>query len=362
MTSSLADLLNPTLRDVSAYTTDTGSYRVRLDANEAPGLLSDSAKQRLLRAFSSIALERYPDPTLKELKTVIAARMGVAPENVLVGVGSDEIITMLLTAFSVAKRGAKVPTVVTLTPSFVMYGLSARVRGQSVVQVPLDARWDLPTESMLHAIELAQPSLVFIASPNNPTGTMVSRERLLRVVEHAKDSLIVIDEAYVDYASRDQLEFFHGFDNVAIMRTLSKVGFAALRVGWLIAAPALVEELDKIRLPYNVPTPSQWLASLALGELSDEIVRVSKTIVEERHALAQKLSSTEGVTVTPSEANFLWLKTERPASEIYEGLRRRGVLVRSFHARGGKLAHQLRVTVGSPDDNAEFLAALGEVL
>ena len=362
MTVSLADLLNPTLREVSAYTTDGGSYRVRLDANEAPALLSENAKDRLMRAFASIALERYPDPTMKELKGAIATRMGVAAENVLVGVGSDEIITMLLTAFSVAKSGAKVPTVVTLTPSFVMYGLSARVRGQSVVQVPLDAGWDLATDSVLHAIELARPSLIFIASPNNPTGTMVSLERLRRVVEHAKDALVVIDEAYVDYASRNQLELFHDFDNVAIMRTLSKVGFAALRVGWLVAAPALVEELDKIRLPYNVPTPSQWLASLALGELSGEIDRVSRTVIREREALAQQLSNTKGVEATPSEANFLWLRTERPAAEVYEGLKELGVLVRSFHNRGGKLAHQLRVTVGSPEENAEFLAALGEVL
>jgi histidinol-phosphate aminotransferase len=335
---------------------------VRLDANEAPDLLSDLAKERLKSAYAEIALERYPDPTLSVLKDAIAARMGVSRANVLCGVGSDEIITMLLTAFSVARSGAKVPTVVTLTPSFVMYGLSARVRGQSVVQVPLDADWDMALESTLHALDLARPSLIFIASPNNPTGTMVSLDRLRQLARRANESLLVVDEAYVDYASRDQLALFHEFENVAIMRTLSKVGFAALRVGWLLAAPDLVRELDKIRLPYNVPTPSERLAHLALGELSGEIDRITQTVTEEREALGHRLSQMGGVSVTPSEANFLWVKAARPAGEIYEALKARGILVRSFHQRGGRLASQLRITVGTPSENADFLAALGEVL
>lgn len=362
MTHPFDDLLNPALGEVKAYTTDGGEYRVRLDANEAPGLLSETARTRLLDEFSRVGLERYPDPSMGRLREAIAARCGVKPENVLAGVGSDEIITMLLTAFTVAREGAKVPTVVTLSPSFVMYGLSARVRGQSVIQVPLDAGWDMPIQSMLQAVEMTRPGLIFIASPNNPTGTMVSSDRLRQLIEAAHDSLVVIDEAYVDYASRDQLEFFNEFRNVAIMRTLSKVGFAALRVGWLVAAAELVEQLDKIRLPYNLPTPSQRLATLALGELASELDQVTATVVAERDRLAAKLESTKGISVTPSEANFLWLKTERPAGEVFDGLKQRSVLVRSFHTRGGRLAKHLRVTVGTPDENAEFLSALNEVL
>jgi histidinol-phosphate aminotransferase len=133
-------------------------------------------------------------------------------------------------------------------------------------------------------------------------------------------------------------------------------------VGWLIAAPDLVRELDKIRLPYNVPTPSERLAHLALGELSGEIDRITQTVTEEREALGHRLSQMGGVSVTPSEANFLWVKAARPAGEIYEALKARGILVRSFHQRGGRLASQLRITVGTPSENADFLAALGEVL
>ncbi len=355
------DLLCPALSELSSYTPVAGDYAVRLDANEAPELLSTAAKTRLAQACSGLAWERYPDATARVLRQALARYSGVSPEEILVGDGSDEIITMLLSAFSQPRDRADGALIMTTTPTFVMYRMSAKVRGQRVLEVPLDSAWDLAFESMLRGIELSPPNLIFIATPNNPTGNLVNRERLERLIEAAPRTLVVIDEAYIPYADRDQLDLYRRYENVAVMRTLSKIGFAALRVGWLIARPALTAELDKVRLPYNMNTPSQVLGALAVNELEPEIRRIVQYVVAERERVACALALLPGITVTPSAANFLWLRSERPAQTLFEGLQARGVLVRSFHQRGGRLAHQLRVTIGTRAENDRFLTCLREL-
>jgi histidinol-phosphate aminotransferase len=240
--------------------------------------------------------------------------------------------------------------------------MSARIRGLQVLEVPLDVGWDLAESGMLRAIEMGQPNLIFIASPNNPTGTMAERERLERVIQAADGALVVIDEAYVDYASTNQLDLYRKYDNVAILRTLSKVGFAALRVGWLLAPAALVRELDKARLPYNLNSVSQSLGRLALTELRAELQGTLSAVCLERERLERELTEVNGLSVTPSQANFIWFRTEKPAKEVFEGLMQRKILIRSFHSRGGRLAQQLRVTVGTRSENEEFLRALREVV
>lgn len=352
-----SDVLRPELAELSPYTPHAGEFRIRLDANEAPPLLSDAARARLAEVAARTAYSRYPDSALGELRAALAARSSVSEAEILPGVGSDEVITLLLTALSQPRGAAGVPQIVTTTPTFVMYRLSARVRGQRVLEVPLDADWDLAESAMLAALELAEPSVVFVASPNNPTSNQVSRERLTRVIEAAPRSLVVIDEAYVDYSDHDQLELYQRYENVALLRTLSKIGFAALRVGWLVGRPELVRELDKVRLPYNLPALSQVLGTLAVTELAPELSRVRRLVVEERARLAQRLASLPGVVVTPSQANFLWVRAERPAGELFERLCADGILVRSFHARGGRLAKQLRVTIGTAGENDEFFEA-----
>jgi histidinol-phosphate aminotransferase len=320
-------------------------------------LLSPETRGRLALEASRVAWERYPDAPTTELRTALAERTGVSADEVLVGVGSDEIITMLLTAFSQPRERNQAPVVLTTTPTFVMYALSAKVRGQRVLEVPLDADWDLAMTSLSAAIRVAEPSLVFLASPNNPTGNKISPERLVEFIESVPRSLVVVDEAYVDYSNENQLELYRRFENVAILRTLSKVGFAALRVGWLVARPELIREIDKVRQPYNMPALSQRLGTLAVTELAPEIERLIRHVVSERARVTAALSELSKIRVTPSQANFLWVQTERPAAEVFEGLKQSGVLVRSFHARGGRLGHQLRVTLGTVAENDAFLAA-----
>lgn len=354
------ELLRPELADFKPYTPDGGTYRVRLDANEAPSLFPAELKERLVRAVSGIPFERYPDATERDLRGAVAARLGVAPEEVLLGVGSDELIAILLTALSHSRKSSDPPTVLTTTPSFVMYRMTARLRGQRVIEVPLDERWELSESAMLRALEMAPPHVVFIATPNNPTGTVASPERLSRLVEAAPGALFVVDEAYVDYADRNLLDLYRRYDNVVILRTLSKVGFAAIRVGWLVGRKELVAELDKVRLPYNLGTPSQALATLVLSELWPQISAVVETVKRERGRVAAALTE-RGIEVAPSQANFLWVKTQGPARDVFEGLRSRGVLVRSFHEKGGRLENQLRITIGAPAENDDLLRTLDEL-
>ena len=358
---SIAALSRPELGELSAYLPDLASYRVRLDANEAPPLLSEPARARIAEVLAQGSWERYPDPTLASLRQAIAAQLGLTAAEILPGVGSDEVIGMLLTAFVRPLGDADTATVLTTTPSFVMYRMSARCRGLRVLEVPLDAEWDLSLEAMKSAISIAPPSLVFIASPNNPTGNLMSRGRLEQLISLAPRSLFVIDEAYIAYSDRDQLDLYRHFENVAVLRTLSKVGFAAFRLGFLIARPAVVAELDKVRLPYNVPTPTQRVAELAFTELQPEVSRIAREVVAERTRVTEALGRMPGLSITTSQANFLWLRSQRPAGELYEALKERSILVRSFHARGGRLAHQLRATIGTPAENDELTRALAEL-
>ena len=358
---SIASLCRPELAELSAYLPDLASYRVRLDANEAPPLMSPAARKRIAEVLSDGAWERYPDPSLTSLRQAIAESVGVTAAEVLPGVGSDEVISLLLTAFVKPLGQADTATVLTTTPSFVMYRMSARCRGLRVLEVPLDTGWDLSVEALKSAIAVAPPSVVFIASPNNPTGNKMSPERLEQVIVAAPQALFVIDEAYIAYSDRDQLDFYRRFENVAILRTLSKVGFAAFRLGFLLGRPDVVAELDKVRLPYNVPTPTQRVAELAFSELATEVSRIAREVVAERERLAERLGRLPRVALTPSQANFLWLRTERPAAELYEALKQRSILVRSFHGRGGRLANQLRITIGTPAENDELAAALTEL-
>ena len=359
MIDALRALLRPELAEMSAYVPgDLPGIVARLDANEAPAAASPAIRDAVARAIGRVPLERYPDARARALKDAIRARTGARPEDLLIGTGSDEVIALILNAL--ARPRAKLPQAVVLspTPTFVMYRVTARGHGMKSLEVPLDSSWDLDASAMTRAISAASPSVVFIASPNNPTGNLMSEDRLAQVIEAAADALVVLDEAYIDYAGGSRRALRERYPNLGVLRTVSKLGLAALRVGWLEADAELVREIDKARQPFNVSATSQAAAAAVLLEawpaIEDEIARV----VRERARVAAEISGLSGFSVTPSSANFLWVRTERPAREIVDALRERGVLVRSFHASGGRLANQLRVTIGAEGDNDRLLEAM----
>ena len=355
--SRFAPLLRADLAELRSYEPRAGAFAVRLDANEPPPLLSPEASAALAHAMIPEAWNRYPDARAVDLRAAIAASCGASPDEILVGTGSDEVIALLLTALDRPQGRSPAPTIVTPTPTFVMYRLSARARGFKVVEVPLDAAWDLDVASMRRAIEIARPNIVFVATPNNPTGGSMSLDRIEAVIAAAPEALVVVDEAYVDFAAQKQIHLRARYPNVAVLRTLSKVGFASLRVGWMVGPAELVAEIDKTRQPYNLSVPSQRGAAFVLRHLQDEIARGCAAVIAERARLAGALAGL-GFGVTPSDANFLWVETPGPAGDLCAALAARGVLIKSFHASGGRLARRARITVGLPHENDRLLEEL----
>lgn len=358
MTSSrFAHLLRPELGSIEAYAPPLGSFEVRLDANESPAMLSPHAHAELAKALIPDVFARYPDARSTQLREAIAARAGVKASEVHAGCGSDEVLASLLSALDRPRDKNAHARIVTTTPTFVMYKLSAKARGIETVEVPLDATWNLDVSGMKRAVEFARPNIIFIATPNNPTSSVMTESRIRSVIESAQDALVVIDEAYADFAATRASHLFREYPNVALLGTLSKIGFAALRVGWLIGPSELVQELDKVRQPYNIPVPSQRGATFVLRSLQDEIDRLVKHVVDERERMTRELDAI-GFSVTPSQANFLWVETKRPATEVFDGLSSNGILVRCFAKSGGRLAKRLRITVGTQTENDRLLETI----
>jgi histidinol-phosphate aminotransferase len=354
-----SSLLRPELAELTAYVpAHPPRVRVRLDANEAPASRSPAVREAVARALERTALERYPDARMGELRSKLAERTGARMEEILVGTGSDEVISILMTALSRPRGSAPQPVVLAPTPTFVMYRVTAKGHGWKAVEVPLDAAWDLDVAGMKRAMEFMAPNIVFIASPNNPTSNRMSSARIEALLEAAGGALFVVDEAYVDYAGESLRAWRARWPNLAILRTLSKVGLAALRIGWIEADEGLLREVDKVRQPYNVSATSQAAAAAVLGEAWSEVQAEVAEVVRERARVASAIAGWPGFDVPQSDSNFLWVGTPRPAAEVYEGLIARGVLVRSFHATGGRLANRLRITIGAREENDALLAAL----
>jgi histidinol-phosphate aminotransferase len=353
-------LFRPELAELTAYVPHVPpGIRIRLDANEAPPGTSPAIREAVARAVSAVALERYPDPRALRLKEAIARRTGAKPSDLLIGCGSDEVIALLLTAMARPREQKPQPVIVTPVPTFVMYRVSARGHGHKPVEVPLDARWDLDVPTMVRAIDMMGPNLVFVASPNNPTGNRMSDDRVRALLAASASAFTIVDEAYGDYDDAGSVRSLRAeHPHLGILRTLSKVGLAALRVGWLEGDEAIVSEVDKVRQPFNVSATSQAAAAAVLEDAWEDLRADVRRVVAARAELARAIGALEGFSVTPSAANFLWVKTEGPAGALFDALVKEGILVRSFHTSGGRLAQQVRITVGTEAENEALVAAL----
>lgn len=351
--------LDPALAEVAAYRVPEEPIAIRLDANESPWPLSDRARARIAEVAASLELHRYPEIAASALRTALARRVGAAEDELVLGVGSDEAIVFLATALRRAPAGHERATVVLPTPTFSMYAASARIAGLDVVSVETLPDFALDVPAMLEAIRRTQARLCFIATPNNPTGNAQTDETLRALVRGAPDTLVVLDEAYGAYAGKSLGAWLDEHDNVALLGTLSKIGMAALRIGWVRARPALAAELEKVRLPYNLSLPAQAIATLLLGELASEIDDAVARVLTERARVIAGLASFPGLVPHPTDANFVLVdcgSAER-AHALYAGLIERGIRVRSF-TRPPRLTPCLRITIGTPAENDALLAGL----
>jgi len=354
MSNLTEHLIRPEIQNLDAYQVPDAAGLIKLDAMENPYTWPEGLRREWLEALQAVHLNRYPDPQGNELRAVLRASMGIPDAmGLLLGNGSDELIQML--ALAVAQPGRKI---LSLDPGFVMYRMIARFAGMAYVGVPLraeDFSLDLPALSA--ALEKEQPAIVFIAYPNNPTGNLFDADAVVRIIE-ATPGLVVLDEAYAPFTDRSFLPRLGDWSNLVVMRTLSKMGLAGLRLGYLAGPNELIAEIDKTRLPYNIGVLTQASAAFALRhrEVLDEQTR---RIRGERSRLFTRLSGLDGVRPYPSETNFILLRVPTGrAGEIFESLKRSGVLVKNLDGTQPLLEDCLRVTVGRAEENDAFLAAL----
>jgi len=348
-------LIRPEILALHAYHVPVSSGMVKLDAMENPYLLPQDLRDEIARLVADAAINRYPDAGAHELKASIA-RVTNLPSgmDVLLGNGSDEIIQLL--AMAVARPGA---VLLSVEPSFVMYKMIAAFVGMKYVGVPLTQDFSLDLEVMLDAIRRENPALVFLAYPNNPTGNAFDADAIRQIIE-AAPGLVVVDEAYYAFAQDSFIPQLARYDNLLVMRTFSKLGMAGLRLGFLAGSKAWLSQLEKLRLPYNVGVLPQLVAAKLL-EHHDVLLGQAQSIRQERARLMTALGGVGGVKVYPSEANFILLRVAK-ATQIFEGLKQRGVLIKNLDRGHPALTDCLRVTVGAPQENAKFIAALQDTI
>ena len=347
----VAAVVRPEIRGLSAYAVARAQGMVKLDAMESPFPLPDALRAKIAAAAAAVPVNRYPDGGASAVKAALRASLRI-PESfdLIVGNGSDELIQIITTM--VANPGA---TMLSPDPSFVMYRRNALYAGMRFVGVPLKTGFALDTGAMLAAIERERPALIFLAYPNNPTGNLFPAAEIEEVLV-AAPGLVVVDEAYYAFADASFLPRLAEFPNLVVLRTVSKIGMAGLRLGYAVAAPEWTVELNKVRQPYNLNALTQAVAPILLAE-GALLAEQAALLKAERSRLDSALATLTGVVRFPTQTNFV-LARFPDARRWFASLRDAGILVKNLHGEHPLLEHCLRITVGTPAENDALIAAL----
>ena len=364
------------VQGMHAYAIQDSKGMVKLDAMENPHRLPADLQQALGQRLGALALNRYPDGRVNDLRQALAAYAGM-PEgfDIMLGNGSDELISLLAMACDVpVAPGQPRPAILAPLPGFVMYAMSAQLQGLDFVGVPLTADFELDVPAMIQAIEQHQPAIVYLAYPNNPTANLWAEADMVRVVAAAQaaGSIVAIDEAYQPFSSRTYLDVIRANPaanaHVLLMRTMSKFGLAGVRIGYMMGAAALIAQVDKVRPPYNISVLNYECALFAL-EHQEAFAAQAREICAQRATLLGALRALSGVKAWNSDANMVLIRLEGArapgvdqAQKVFDGLKSRGVLVKNVSKMHPLLAHCLRITVGTAAENTRLLAALVETL
>jgi histidinol-phosphate aminotransferase len=349
-------LVRDEIRALSAYHVSPADGLTKLDAMENPYRLPAELAIAMGERLSRVAVNRYPDPAAPLLKQKLREAMDIPDTlDIVLGNGSDEILQII--SLALAKPGA---VALAPEPSFVMYRLGALAARMRYVGVALRPDFTLDERALGAAIARERPALTWIAYPNNPTGNLFPREAILGVVA-ASPGLVVVDEAYYAFSGGATLLPELGrHPNLVLVRTVSKLGLAGLRLGLAIGQRAWIAEFEKLRMPYNVNSLTMAAAEMLLGH-REVFARQTAAIVAERERLERALDAIAGVERFPTAANFILVRVP-DAPKAFGLLRQRGILVRTLHGSHPLLAHCLRLTVGTPDENARMLDALASNL
>ncbi len=349
----MKNLIRKEIRALSAYYVPDSRGMVKLDAMENPYGWPAALKNEWLDIIGEVEVNRYPDPAAADLIKCLQETESIPEDqSVMLGNGSDELIQIL--ALAMAKSGA---SILAPEPGFVMYSMIAKFSGMDYHPVALKPDFSLDMPAMLEAIKLHQPAIIFLAYPNNPSGNLWDRAEI-EVVLDKTGGLVIIDEAYAPFASDTFMPDLGKHPNLLVMRTLSKFGLAGLRLGYLCGRSELLDELNKIRLPYNINSLTQKTAEFCLQHKS-VFDQQARAIKQERSFMMAQLKEMDNLEVYPSEANFILFRTPKGKAEyIFEALKARGILIKCLSSAGGLLHDCLRVTVGTVEENAIFIKAL----
>lgn len=345
----------PDLDDLRVYSSsDTRGGRVLLHANENPYPLSERLMGEIADRVRSLELNRYPDPQASELVGLLAAYAGVDASGIWFGDGSNEVLLQLCLAYGGPGRSALL-----FEPTYSMHHRQARAAGTTVITERRRADFSLDRDDALAAIDRHRPDVVFVCSPNNPTGTVTPIATIAAIAD-AAPGLVIVDEAYHEFAGGTFVPELPRFANVVISRTLSKAfRLAGVRLGYAIGDADVLRELGRVRMPYSLSALAQAAACVVLTH-RDEVLSHVDELMAERDRIERELRSIEGVEAFASGANFVLMRHAR-ASELAAGLARRGIVVRDFSGSPGT-EDCLRVTAGTPDENDAFLGALRELV
>lgn len=342
----------PGLREVEPYRAPQLDVPVRLNTNECPYPLPEPFARDLAEAVGAMPLNRYPDRDAVELRRALAERFGHPVEGLWVANGSNEVIEQLLLAYGGPGR-----RVVLFEPTYVLHGRLAWVTHTEVVHVPVEPPFVITADHVGRGLR-AGPQVAFVCSPNNPTGNAQPPEVVEELAADGR-ALVVVDEAYVEFGGKSAVGLVASHPNVVVVRTFSKAfALAGARIGYCLAAPEVVEDLQRVRLPYHLSALAQAAGLTALRH-AEEAMAILDAVRRQRDRILEELAKLEGVVAYPSDANFVLFRPNRPAREAWRGLLDRGILVRDL---SGVVPGCLRVTAGRPEEVDAFLAALKEVL
>ena len=347
--SSIKSRVSKNVRSISPYSVPRIECAVKLDGNESPYDLEGEEKLLLSERLAELPVNRYPDPEALGVRTSLSRTVGFPTDGILLGNGSDEIIQMIIEVF-----GGKSGCVLVPSPTFSMYRITSLILGKEVREVELDENFDIDLEPTLEMIRAEDPDILFLATPNNPTGNSFSEEKVLEILETSAGA-VVVDEAYCDFSKKSYVPHIEKYENLLVLRTMSKTGFAGARLGMLFARPQIATEVNKARLPYNINSLSQQIMSFAL-EHSEIIERKIELILSERERLRGALGKIDDLHIYPTDANFFLVRVQ-DADFLFTELVKSDILVRRFEGKG-RLGDCLRITVGTREENDRLTEAL----
>ena len=344
----------PQLQGLVPYDPKYLPARAYLSANENPRDVETEIRQKIISAIRKVPLNRYPDPLANDLRDMIAEANGLDRDQVLLGNGGDELLFNIALAWGGPGR-----KFLNLPPTFSVYAANARLTGTEVVDVPRLADYSIDEEAVFARLGQGDIDYVIVASPNNPTGKLANEEFLVKLL-NATDALVLVDEAYFEFSRTTMRPYLAMHKNLLILRTFSKAfSLAGVRMGYILGHAEDIREFLKVRQPYSVDAVSQAIAREVFSE-RQKFEHGIMAIISERNRLLEELAKVPGVTVYPSDSNYILFKLES-ADKVWEALYARGILVRDF-SHAPMLENCLRVSVGTEEENNEFLAALREIV